>query len=352
MCAKWNEKFDGEILAARLEGLKQKDAAGKFTDFTGFETEDYFTVLESSLSFAPEIPENERRAIIRKAIFAAARKGTLTGKVILGEVSKEENKYLNKPKKNFILVTSLSVNYFDELRNTTVNGHPIIFSRFKPKMFDRKPIMEFWRRLGIGEIPINYTSARLSVRARDEHEAFAIGIDVLDLLRGIWTFYFTRSIGMRFSSGRTQLVNKITLGPLHTLHLPNGKLATTETIWGEPEFVTRPAEMIGGQWERLHKFELMVRKYFRRHRYKSEVEDAIRRYTRAFDHPDLHVAFVELWSVLEKLTGTLKAKYDVTIKRTIFRYKDRDLHRQILQHLRAFRNETVHASQRTQIGRA
>jgi hypothetical protein len=44
------------------------------------------------------------------------------------------------------------------------------------------------------------------------------------------------------------------------------------------------------------------------------------------DHSDMHVAFVELWSVLEKLTATLKAQYDTTIKRTVFRYKDRDLH--------------------------
>jgi hypothetical protein len=347
MCARWNDKFDPEILAARLETLKQKDAAGKFNGFRGFESHDYFTVLESSLGFAPEIPENEKGLIVNKAVFSVAGKGKITAKTILGEVSKEENAFLNKPRRNYTVATSLSIHYFDGLKKTTINGCPIVFSRFLPKGFDRKPIMELWEQMGSGENPINYTSVRMSVKAREEHEAFTIGIDALDLLRGIWNFYFNRSVGMRFSFGRTQLINKVTLGALHTLHLPNGKLAITEAIWYEPEFVNQNAYILGGQWEKLHEFEQIIRNHLRRHRYKSEVEDAIRRYTRALDSRDSHVAFVELWSVLEKLTSTLKAQYDMTIKRATFLYKDRDLHKQVLQHLRAFRNATVHVSQKT-----
>jgi len=347
MCAKWNNKYNSEVLAAHLESLKQVDASGTFKGFRGFQSHDYFTVLESSIGFEPEIPESENSVIVNKAVEAAARKGQLTAKAILGEVAREENAYLSKPKQNYVLATNISIHYFEELKRATVNGCPLTFSRYLPKGFNRKPIMPYWKRLKIVDNPTTYTYVRISVKARDEHAAFTTAIDALDLLRGIWNLYFNRSMGMRFSMGRTQLINKVTLGPLHTLHWPNGNLATTDTIWYEPEYMGANDQHISGQWESLHKFEQSVRKRLAKHLYKSEVEDVIRRYTRALDHRDMHVAFVELWSVLEKLTSTLKAQYDVTIKRTVFRYNDRDLHKQVLQHLRDFRNENVHAGHRT-----
>jgi hypothetical protein len=347
MCAKWNDKYNPEVLAARLENLKQVDASGTFSGFKGFESNDYFIVLESSLSFAPEIPESEKSVIVNKAVESVAKKGQITAKAILGAVSREENAYLSKPKQNYVVATNISIRYFEELKRATIHGCPLTFSRYLPKQFNRKPIMEYWKRLKIVDNPTTYTYVRISVKAREEHSAFATAIDALDLLRGIWNLYFNRSMGMRFSMGRTQLINRITLGPLHTLHWPKGSLATTEVIWYEPDYIGPNDQHISGQWEKLHKFEQAVRKRLTKHRYKSEVEDVIRRYTRALDHRDMHVSFIELWSVLERMTSTLRAEYDTTIKRTVFLYKDRDLHKQVLQHLRNFRNANVHAGHRT-----
>ncbi|MGE4501208.1 MAG: hypothetical protein AB7C96_12735 [Hydrogenovibrio sp.] len=66
------------------------------------------------------------------------------------------------------------------------------------------------------------------------------------------------------------------------------------------------------------------------------------RYVRALDSPDYNSAFISLWSVLEYLTYTLKDSYDKTIKRTSFHYKDREYARQVLEHLRRYRNKSVH----------
>jgi hypothetical protein len=89
--AKWNDKYNPDILAAHFENLRQVDATGQFSGFKGFTVDDYFTVLESSLSFALEIPESEKIIIVNKAVDAVARKGVITARAILGEVSREEN---------------------------------------------------------------------------------------------------------------------------------------------------------------------------------------------------------------------------------------------------------------------
>ena len=60
------------------------------------------------------------------------------------------------------------------------------------------------------------------------------------------------------------------------------------------------------------------------------------------DYSDYDIAFLKLWSVLEFLTNTLKAKYDNTIKRTAFCFKEYDFHCQVLNHLRDYRNKSVH----------
>ena len=83
-------------------------------------------------------------------------------------------------------------------------------------------------------------------------------------------------------------------------------------------------------------------------RYRSELEDAIRRYTKALDTREWDAAFVQLWGLLEDLTGTKSGdSYTVTIKRTAFLYAkpERDLHMQVLNHLKDYRNRSVHGGE-------
>jgi hypothetical protein len=75
-----------------------------------------------------------------------------------------------------------------------------------------------------------------------------------------------------------------------------------------------------------------------------EVEDFLREYVRALDNYDHHIAFLELWTLLERLTATKSAKYDNLINRTAFIYPDREieLHKLVLEHLKMYRNSSVH----------
>jgi len=85
-----------------------------------------------------------------------------------------------------------------------------------------------------------------------------------------------------------------------------------------------------------------VRKKFEKHKYPDNVKDAFIRYTRALDERNWNIAFLKLWSILELLTDTIGISYETTIKRTSYIYKERDYHLQILEHLRKYRNSSVH----------
>lgn len=103
-------------------------------------------------------------------------------------------------------------------------------------------------------------------------------------------------------------------------------------------------------WQKVAQFDGKTSKKLIGHAFRMEIEDAITRYVRALDYNDLHVAFLQLWGLLEALTATTKADYDSTIRRVAFYYEDQELHRQVLQHLRVFRNASVHSGLRvTQI---
>jgi hypothetical protein len=107
---------------------------------------------------------------------------------------------------------------------------------------------------------------------------------------------------------------------------------------------------VKGGWAKVRRFEDIQLNRLKKHSYKSEIEEVIIRYVRALDHSDLHVAFLLLWGVLETLTHTINADYERMVRRVAFHYRDAELQKQILQHLRTFRNESVHSGYRkTQI---
>jgi hypothetical protein len=63
------------------------------------------------------------------------------------------------------------------------------------------------------------------------------------------------------------------------------------------------------------------------------------------DSFEWETSFLRLWGVLETLTGTQPYEsHDLTVKRAAFLYADpeRELHMQVLNHLRHYRNRSVH----------
>jgi hypothetical protein len=145
--------------------------------------------------------------------------------------------------------------------------------------------------------------------------------------------------------GRRKPINKIVLGPIHSLHEPNGTLAV-ESGWYEPDYVGPQISVrLDQRVEGMRTFERDVRRYLAKSRYRTDLENSLRRYGRILDSHDWNNAFVQLWGLLEHLTDTTRSDYKATSKRAMFLYPQAELplHRQVLAHLAHHRNRAVHA---------
>ncbi|HET8671359.1 MAG TPA: hypothetical protein VFM05_12255, partial [Candidatus Saccharimonadales bacterium] len=345
MCASWKEGYDPNLLAKGLEEIRLRDSAGKHEGFRA-PYEDYVTVLHSSLKFKDVMPEVERRRIISISIRTVAIRGSISPKALIAEISKQENLYFALPLKKFALAPSISIQHDRNLNQANMPGASIRFDPRLPKHFVQKPLLDKAHKWVFGKLPADYCSARVFLSARSEHEAAENALNVLDLLRGFWNLRINSSIGLPFHSGSRKPLNKILPGPIHTLHEPSGKLAAADFLWYEPEYVG-PVEVyrVHNGLGELREFERWIRARLKKVAYPGVVEHAIRRYSRALDSRDFKKAFLELWAVLESLTSFTTDRYDVTIRRALSIWAEADFHRQILEHLREFRNKAVHAGE-------
>ena len=357
MCAEWRTSFNRNLLAHRLEQMKEVDAEGNVS-FRGLGLDSVVSMLESAVNFGVEMPEGRKRGYVYRAVFDAANGGMITAEALLRGISAGERDFESLPPRRYVHIVGLSMKYRDGMRGRRMEGTTFTFGRYLPLRF--RQAHEEMRDAGedqvFGPLPswsvVNgYAPVRVSVCARAEDEAMDAAVDALDLLRGIWNLYVNRGIGMRSSAGRRKPVNRILLGPIHSLHEPSGALAA-EHPWIERGYVGPlwPHLFTAAEYNGLVAFEEEVRRALTRCAYRAEAEEWLRRYVRALDLRDWNASFVRLWGLLEALTGTSKDRYEVTQKRVLFtsRNRRRDFDREILRHLTGYRNRTVHAGYETE----
>ena len=334
----WKNGCDPSLIIQKIEAAKKVDDEGKVS-FVGLEFIEYRALLFSMLKFPSEIPEREAQGIVRSAIRISARNRKITTKSILIQANKLANSYLALPYQRFTLYTTISINSRWQLPISKVHlGNNIIcFDRSPSKKFIKasSQIMQQAEQSTIGDMPKDYTFVRVFVSAREVNEAADKAIDTIDFIRSVWNWQINRKTNFVFPTGsKPDPINKIILGPLHTLHYPNGEIAASTTWWYEPNYIG-PIRTYNGreEWEKLLKFLEKIKSRLSKHKYADTLKNGLIRYTRALDERNLQNSFLRLWSVLELLTNTEKESYDVTIRRTAFLFEDVDYHRQVLLQL-------------------
>ena len=343
MTVKWKDGFDIQKFASKLEAVKGIDAEGK-AGFEGFEFDECYSVLNNVIECSKEMPDDEKQIIVRKALMSAGAKGVITADIIKHELEQLELIYLKQPQKRFVFCTSLSVNPSIKLKTTKFQNAHIQFAYKLPDKYAKHAS----KHLKIAKSslstnpPDDYISAMISIYGRTPLDAANRAFEVIDLLRGIWNFDINRRQYMRKSYGNREPVNKIILGPLHTLHLPTGELAT-EMWWYDPDYQkAQKSSDLKEHLDHMYKTEKKARDLLSTHNYRNLLEWGIKEYCRALDHRNWSTSFLKLWSVLEVLTSTEKANYKVTIKRAAFAWADAEYHMEVLNHLRHLRNSFVH----------
>lgn len=332
MCAKWMGGFDAQLV---LDGIEKLRTQGGLR----LEATQHFVSLGSIVEFNPDIPQAERPGIISNAIFGALAESKLDAKTVLNKITRMESAYIARPKSPFVMLTSLSLPYSKELRQTKLLEATIRFSPQIPHGFKRSGKVLTQTRTAFQEdMPQGFSVVRVEVEARGPHEAANKAFEALDLLRAMWNFAlnsrkFDQSVNMQLEP-----INDIITGPVHSLHDVKGN-HLDDQYWYQPDFPRRHFRKIIDVNE-VKRIEKEIRRLRQRHSYRHEVDRALRRYCNALDYADLHMSFVKLWGLLEYLTAS--ERIDDIAKRVAFLYADNELVRQNLKYLRGQRNSSVH----------
>lgn len=347
MCASWKSGYDPAALVAKIEAARRVENGQTVYDVLPFEH--YSPVLLSALELDARIPETERLLILEDAIDSAALTPPLSPQRIKAEASRREAAFRRRTSQPYILATTLSIQFPPPQKTRRLAGSTLTFSRSIPRRFDRADAMSRAADYDVPEEPSDYCAVRVRVNARSPAEASARAIDALDLLRGIWSLYLGYGTYRLAILGRPSPLGDVSLGPLHTLHEAAGGPAD-EIFTFEPSFRRRHTIDLAQKREPLLKFESWVRRRLRTSSYREQLESWLRRYARAIDTIEWSNVLIRLWSLLESMTFTAGASYDVTIRRASFIFRDRALSRQVLTHLREHRNAIVHSDNTTGLG--
>ncbi|MCH8010830.1 MAG: hypothetical protein IIA61_02610 [Candidatus Marinimicrobia bacterium] len=341
MCAKWIKKIQPNQITKKLEKIKTvKDGKVSFSEF---EYHEYQAVLESMVEFHTNIPIHLKRNILREGVKQAAIRGTINPDTLIASISKKENEYLCRTPKPYIMATYITIQNNVNLPSVKLHNTHINFTRYLPNQFVIKRTESEKKAESIinSKTPKNSIAVRIRVKAKEEHDAAHIALDSIDFYRSLINFVTTSSFRMTFG-GPSKPVNEVLLGPVHTLHNLSGNLAT-QLFWYQSDFTLTKTVNIANKKEALLKNIKYIRGKMKRLQYSSELRNIFLRYVRALDYPDYNTAFIHLWGVLEILTYTKYSGYDVTIKRAASMFKEFDYHKQVLNHLRIYRNSLIHS---------
>jgi hypothetical protein len=316
---------------------------------------DPLILLETGVEFSEPISDVDRSGIIDRALVAALRSTNFNPKVLIAEMNKATHDFVLREPTKYVMATGLSFRHFENISRRESSGCSLYVRDRFPRYLarSRKEAKLRSRESVRGDYPENspferYAAAWIHVRGRSPTEAIDRAVEALELRRGIWNFALNRGTGVPFPAPIRGPINEVRAGPLYSLHSRDGSLAA-EYDWFDPEYSEpRLSRKAPQRWDEVRKDEEGVYILLKRSPYRATLEDALRRYCRALDLADLSRAFLELWSLLEALTGlTPNEGYDKVIKRASFIFADeqRKTHEQVLYHLRRHRNSYVHAGE-------
>lgn len=184
---------------------------------------------------------------------------------------------------------------------------------------------------------------------RSVYDAVDRAFYALNLLCGLWSLFSTYG-SWSFSFGtRQEPIGSIHTGPLHSLHRLNGELATDICWYDRASLVDNRLFKPQAGWQKIEGYRRWAMKRFHLLPFRKDVENLIVRYSIAMDQTDIDAAFLQMWSILEKITNTVGANYDETVRKAIWLYDDRQTAREFLECARLRRNLLVHSARSTEM---
>lgn len=138
-------------------------------------------------------------------------------------------------------------------------------------------------------------------------------------------------------------INKITLGGMHSLHNPDGSVYDKNAYWYEADFDERKVHQISPErLSRSRGFYDFVSAALTVHKDRHIIKDSIVRYVRAYDLSDRNTTVQRAWATIESIVAPDENNADKIVSRCSYLFADREYYRQILEHVKEYRNRNVH----------
>ena len=296
-----------------------------------------------------ELNSHDASWIAQGAIRSAIKKQGGRTPIDPDEVIRQGNKiaatFFRKPPRNYVLLSSLSISEFPATR-IRIRSCEISPLKRRPGQYDYPENMQFQVSNTPYEKHVDstkYQLIKIKTTGQSIYQAADYALNALHLLRGLWTLFAQYgSFSMSFGSLKQKSVGVIHAGPLRTIHEPDGKLVG-KLFWYELGYtgdqkLFRPKN----GWKKLDTRRRWAARRIMFLPYRNDLEDLIIRFVSALDNTDLDVAFLQIWSLLEKLTDT--SKHDEIVQRASRIFADRELATDMLRAMRSRRNQYVHAA--------
>lgn len=312
-------------------------------------------VLGSVIVIDPEkreVNQHDGRSIVRSAMRAlitrSGGKSVIDPAALLRESDKQAATYFRKQQQHFHLVTSLSVKSFPA-QEILVDKCRVLPLRTRARYPVPDTLRHDLEREGSQNRPRRNRHQLVRVRTvgRSRFDATDCALEALALLCGLWNLFGTYgswSIDFGSRKRKRKPLAVVHVGPFHTLHTQDGK-PVDDLYWYEPDYAEHrePFNPSRG-WDGIEKHRRWAMGRLRQSPYRPDLRRLIHRYSAALSKSDPDVAFLQMWSILELITNTVGARYEETVRRATWIFKDGDLARELLTYLRCYRNQFVHAA--------
>lgn len=352
----WRPGYDQNLILKNIRELRKESPTGVAFEATKLGM--WFSILKTAITPCPtmglsfDTAERLKRSCLRKAIFDGGAH-CLNGDKFLNYCDRIFNKFTSSDPKNYLIYFEITYSgppLFRQLKNewAVVKWAPSPNSTFM-----RTAIKARQRLLTdhSNDYDLNKNSLSpilVEVNAHKIPQAFDQANDSIDLVRGILNLVANLQMLPRIEnlSNSPHAINRVRIGPAHTLHSEDGTLATP-LYWYEPfwshrvqplRFSNDPKvvrAMVKNEWKRIHF-----------HRLSRHLRHSIIRYCRALDQHDPNLSLLNIWSAIEFTIGSQNSRHDTIVRRLERIYSDRTEARQVLLHLRHLRNDSAHSGTR------
>ena len=303
----------------------------------------YLDILVSRYCFNKDVPSAVRERFVREGVFDIIRSGQASDSGLASVIASKESQYLQQPLASYTLLTPISIKFGKFMKRISFGAASFTFYPHRPNTF---PIPDGGSVLVSDTTPSDYSYLKVHVKARDPSGAGENAMHSIDFLRCLWNFYYNRQIDSRdtwISDGGWTPVNSILPGPIHTLHLPKGKLALEGVWWNSYCPKMMQARQVEASYASLRRFEVYVRHQIRQSKFADTLENVLLRYGRALDSYDSTTTILNLWSTLEVLTGVQRSNDSgKLIRRATFLARNPIQGRLLLEFIREHRNTIAH----------